>query len=432
MKNSFALVLLFLSCGLYAQRSFSLKEAVALGLERNYNIELSDIDRQVAANNVTMSDFMPSVSLNGRANGENLSQNEIYKTEADIKRNFSTDQLYGDATLNWRVFDGMSMFASYDTKKELLSQGEINLKNSIENFLVDVSSQYYYLVTEKNRLNAAQYYMEISTERYNQAKEKYLIGSISGLEMKQAKIDLNADSSALVKLQTTFKNAVITFNAIINESLSQHVVLTDSIVLDGSLDLFDLLHSSEVRNSAVELARGGQRISHLNLRIARASQYPTLDAIASYRYNRSSSGLQAPSYTKLNGVAYGLTLSVPLFNGFETRRNIRDAKLGIERNQTLYEMTLQNVSSNIMQSYNNYNLNFQMINFVCESAEAAFLNLEAAREMYRIGTLSGIEFREIQRSYLQAEELKLNAIYEAKISEINLLYLSGKIMDKIK
>ena len=71
-----------------------------------------------------------------------------------------------------------------------------------------------------------------------------------------------------------------------------------------------------------------------------------------------------------------------------------------------------------------------MIGFEEESREAALLNLEAAREKYRLGSLSGIEFRDIQLSYLNASDRRLNAIYQAKISEITLHLMAGELFKK--
>ena len=70
-----------------------------------------------------------------------------------------------------------------------------------------------------------------------------------------------------------------------------------------------------------------------------------------------------------------------------------------------------------------------MINFEQENSDAAKLNLETAIVKYRLGSISGIEFREIQRSYLNAEIRRLAALYQAKVSEITLLYLSGRLLD---
>ena len=68
-----------------------------------------------------------------------------------------------------------------------------------------------------------------------------------------------------------------------------------------------------------------------------------------------------------------------------------------------------------------------MVNFENESAQVAEANLDAALEKYKIGSLSGIEFREFQRSYIDAVDRKLAAIYQAKVSELSLLLLSGGV-----
>jgi outer membrane protein TolC len=68
------------------------------------------------------------------------------------------------------------------------------------------------------------------------------------------------------------------------------------------------------------------------------------------------------------------------------------------------------------------------VNFERENAMVAEENLDAALEKYKLGSLSGIEFREFQRSYLDAVNRRLSALYEAKVSELTLQLISGKIL----
>jgi len=72
-----------------------------------------------------------------------------------------------------------------------------------------------------------------------------------------------------------------------------------------------------------------------------------------------------------------------------------------------------------------------MLNFVTGSPDVPAANLDAALVKYKIGSLSGIEFREFQRSYIDAVDRKLSAIYQAKVSELSLLLLSGEISDSM-
>ena len=411
------------------KRVMTLADCIKEGIENNYDVKLARLARDVADNNVTSAQFLPVVTANATQNQDRLTRRDHF-TDTDMeKADYITNLVRGDVALSWRLFDGMNMFATRQTQKELLSQGELNLKNSMESLVADIAGQYYYLVTQLDRLKATKRYLEISTIRYNQALEKYNIGSISGLEMKQAKIDLNADSSTYVTRQMDIDNALVTLNQLMNSELSGKLVLCDTIIPNQELQLGDINSRAEEHNSMLLMARSGQRLAEFDLKSARSGRYPTLDFNSSYRLGRSSDTQLRPSYTNTNGLSWGFTASVKLFGGLETNRKIRNAKLGVQNNQLIYDQTLQNVRSNIQVQYNTYKKNLAMIAFETESADVALLNLEAAMEMYRLGSMSGVEFREIQRSYMQAVERNLDAIFQAKTTEINLLYLGGEILD---
>ena len=422
------------SCAAWGQagrqgRVMTLQECIRQGIEANYDVKLARIQRDVADNNVTMSQFLPVVNLNARQNHEAVNTSDHYTSQSTVKNDYATNIAAADASLSWRLFDGMGMFATRDRQKELLSQGELNLRNSIEGLVADIADQYYYLVTESERLGVHRRYLEISTLRYNQAQEKYNIGSISGLEMKQAKIDLNADSSAYVMQQVLVENAFVQLFRLMNVDYASQVMLGDTIIPNERLDLAQLKASAIDNNSRIQMARSGQRVSEIDLRSARAGRYPTLDFVSTYRMNRTSDGSKQPLYSTLGGLSWGFTASVPLFRGLDFDRRVRNAKLGVQSNELLYDRTVQSVTGDMLVQYNTYRRNLAMIGFVSESADVALLNLEAAMEMYRLGSMSGVEFREIQRSYLQAEERKLDAMLQTKTTEINLLYLSGQLLD---
>ncbi len=412
-----------------AQQGLTLEECLRRGLESNYGVKIARNDAQIAANNVTYAPFLPTLTARAQQRQDGYAAREVYDQVSLNKESDYTVDTYGaDVTLGWRLFDGMGMFATRETARELMRAGELSLRGSMEQLTADIASQYYFIVTQQRRLDAARRYLEISTLRYRQAVEKNTVGRISGLEMKQAKIDFNADSSKVVLQREVLDNAYIKLFELMNVGMGTAASLGDTIVPDGTLQLAGLTASAMDHNTAVLLARSGERVSELDLRIARSSLYPTLDLSAGYRYNRSVNGNYAYNFSDYRGPTWGLTLSVPVFNRLDTRRKIRNASLERENSTLLYERTCTEITSAMAQLFNTYRKNFRMIAFEEESSQAAMANLEAAMVMYRLGTMSGVEFREIQRSYLEAEERKLDAIYNAKISEINLIYLSGRIL----
>ncbi|MCK9305393.1 MAG: TolC family protein, partial [Bacteroidales bacterium] len=90
-------------------------------------------------------------------------------------------------------------------------------------------------------------------------------------------------------------------------------------------------------------------------------------------------------------------------------------------------LSSQELESELRQLYNLYRNNLRMVDFEKENKETAYLNLDAAMEKYRLGSLSGIEFRDIQLSYMNAYDRMLNSLYETKVKEITLHLLSGDL-----
>jgi outer membrane protein TolC len=428
MRTFFTILCTTLAPALYAQQNLTLEECLRAGIENNYGVKIARGDAQIAANNVTYAPFLPQVTAGARQNQDRFSERSAYRDSEDVRSDYAANLYNVDVALGWRLFDGMAMFATRETQKELLQQGELNLRRSLEELTVDISSQYYYIVTQQDRLNIARQSFVLSTERRDIARLKHTIGSFSAVEENQALIDFNADSSQLVLQQDIIHNAYVRLFELMNSDLNSPAQIQDTILPDGSLTSEELIQSAMRNNTAIRMSRLGQRLSQLDLKIARSSLYPTLDFNAAYRYNYSSKSDAQPLFTDHHGPNWGFTISMPLFRGMETRRGIRNAGIGVENSRLLYEQTCTSVNSSILQYFNTYRVNFTMIGFEERSATAAFENVTRAVEMFRQGAISGIEFREMQRSYLDAMDRELDAIYNAKISEIGLRYLAGQVL----
>ena len=406
----------------------SLEECISTALENNYSIMISENNLEIARNNVTLAPFLPSITLSSRQSSNSQRQ-----------RNYASDGSRGDdvvksntiqngASLNWRLFDGLSMFVQREKQEELLAQGEYNFKSDVEQLVMDVSSQYYTIITLHNQVQLLSEQVSISETRYNQALTRYNIGSDSGLEYKQAKIYLNSDMSRLMLQQEVLKNAYIELYRMINVPFDVKYVIRDTISIEGELQLNSLLEFADKSNTTLNAMRAGEKIAKLDTKIARAARYPTLDFSAGYNYNLNQSQYFPSKYNEINGPNWGFSLSVPIFSGNEINRRIKNAQISEENSRLSYEMVRQNITSRVRQLHNLYLNNLKLIDFEEESEDAAHLNLDAAMEKYRLGSLSGIEFRDYQMSYLEAANRKLNAIYQAKASEISLMLMSGILL----
>ena len=373
--------------------------------------------------------FLPTLEANAKqTQTRNDSKTENSAGEVNKVSDMKTDNYTAGVALNWRLFDGLEMFTTHEKQKELLAMGELAVQQAVENLIVNVSSAYYNVLVQHHKLIAVRHSLEISTERYEEAQVRYQIKNLSGLEARQAKIDLNSDSSAYMRQREALKSAYITLNKLMNADLQLVNYVQDTILLGSQLALGTLEAKTLQGNTTLLMAKKDQRISALDLKNTRAVLFPTLDFSSGYKTDSPSSN---NTLNRTNGFYWGFSLNVPIFNRLQNRTKIKNAKLELENTELSYQEVEKETLGDLALLYNTYENNLLMVNFEIESADVAEANLDAALQKYKLGSLSGIEFREFQRSYIDAVDRKLSALYQAKVSELSLLLISGEIRNSL-
>lgn len=412
---------------LKGENRLTLQECVALALEKNYSVAISYNQVKIAENNVNLSPFLPSLSLSSRQSASESNQRDISQSGEDINTSGSSLSFQNGLNLNWPLFDGFSMFATRDKQKELLNQGQYSFRSVVENLVMKVSVQYYLIISLHNRVKLLEELVGISQTRFIQAYTRYTIGKDSGLEYKQAKVYLNSDSSSLLLQKEVLKNAYIDLFKLMNLPLDSQHYIADTIVPESLLLMEDIISRGLENNTTVMAAKAGERVAGLDLKIAKSAIYPSLSFSAGYNYNLDRNNYFPSRFDQSDGVNWGFSLSLPIFDGLENQRKVKNAKISQSNAKLATLQAQQELESELRQLYNLYRNNLRMVDFEKENKETAFLNLDAAMEKYRLGALSGIEFRDIQLSYMNAFDRMLSSMYEAKVKEITLHLLSGDL-----
>ena len=387
-------------CG--AQTIMTLDSCIQRALEANYSIRIVRNQQQQAENDVTVGPFLPTVTVSA-SQDQTISNGRVESMSGTREQDWSrSNSLTAGVALNWTLFDGFEMFVKRNRYEELRSIGELNTKAAIENLVVEVASCYYEVVRQQSKVNAARHTLELSIARYKEAHDKYVIGSMSGLESLQAKLDLNADSSTYMQEQQALRNAYIALNAVMNVDLYQYGYVRDSIVLREPLAYRRLQDDMMEYNTTLLIGRRDCKVSEMDMKIARAALFPRLSFDGGYNFRRTKAPSDVTSLNRSSGPYWGFSLSMNVFNRLENRRNIRNAKLEVENTELSYEEAELQVKSDLAQLYNTYTNNLLLVNFEKDNARIAYENLDAALLKYKLEELPGIEFREFQRSYIDA------------------------------
>ena len=333
---------------------------------------------------------------------------------------------YGVA-LNWTVFDGFKMFARYDQLKELQKLGDAELKLAIFTKVSDVISTYYDLAQQKQQLTALDTAIVISNLRLKTADNRYRIGKASKLEVLNAQVDLNTDTTTLLRQKELYANTKIALNELLARPVNTAFEIAEEIKIDESLLLPELMDLAEKQNPQLQTQIINKRVTELQAKQIRANRYPVVSVSSGYNFTRSESSLGFAAHSTGNGLTYGINASMNIFNGGLQNRNEKIAKLQIENSQILIDQQLQALRSQLSSFYQTYLTNLQLTKLEAKNEEIAKENMDITLAKFRIGTITPLEFRDAQLNYVNAKVRNSDAQYQAKISEINLKELAGNL-----
>ena len=415
-----------------AQQHYTLKSCLGIGLEKNYSLRIVRNEEQISKNNATIANagYLPTLDLSAGFSGNvNDTETETRSTGEKAKTTGVFDKtLNAGLNLNWTLFDGFKIQANYARLKEWEQQGETLTRIAIEDFIANLTAEYYNYIQQQIRLKNFHYAMSLSKERLRIVEERYIVGNFSRLDLQQARVDYNADRAQYMKQQESVKTSLIRLNELMaNEDMTESVTVNDSIIDLNTLLTFDELWQSTLKSNASLLkSEQNKKLASLEMKAVKSRNYPYLKLNAGYGYTLNKYEISSTSRRDNLGFNFGVTMGFNLFDG-NRRREIKNARIAIENanlQQDDMRQSLRADLSNLWQAYQN---NLEMLKLERENLIAAVENHEIASERYMLGNLSGIEMREAQKSLLDAEERILASEYDTKMCEISLLQLSGKI-----
>lgn len=409
----------------------TLDEALARALESNFDIRVARNVRERAANydNAGQAGMLPRVDLNGAYAKTTGSARQELSSGAELERDNSvSDNLALQGLATWTVFDGLRMFATREKLRELSAQGEQDLKIRIEASTVDVITAYFEVVQQQQLLRSLDRQIAVGEEVVNISDRKLTNGSGSRLELLLARTDLNALRSEQLTTQALLDRAkVLLCNYIAMEPTTAYMV-EDTVVISYDPSLEELKRNSSQQNSLLLRYDRAQRISELGLKESRAARSPVIDLTGSYQFSRATSNASFILLNRNLGATFGVTATVPLFNGFRIDTDIKNAKLELDNARIQYEQIAYQVNAVVVAGHAQFQAAKGVMALEEENIAAAREVLAIARERFRVGASNIIELKDAQATYGQAVRRLAFARNAAKLAETELRRLAGVLV----
>ncbi len=430
----FLFLFIFTSSSSYAQKILTVEEAIANALQKNYDIILSRNDSTIAAIDYSYKNavFIPRLNANVGTLWNNNSQKQ---TLADgTKRDQSglrSNNINSQVALNWTLFDGLKMFALRDKAEQLLEFGELEIKNQVVNTVAAVINNYYNIVRQKQQLRSIEEQMSIDSERVRLAQYRLDVGVGIKPDLLQSKIDLNAQKAAQLQQQALIEQLKEQLNQAMAMPQFTMYDVVDTITINTGISLGEVMNDAE-KNPSMLMAKKDIDIANLTVKQTKADLYPTLSLNSAYNFSRTTNQVVINNFSTLfnqvRGLNYGLTATVPILNNFNTRRLVKQAKWNVGYLNIVYENQKSLTDLSVINAFQNYEQQKKALALEEENILLARENLDIVFQTYKLGAATLLQLKLAQNSLADAENRLIEARYNAKLSETELMRLSGHMI----
>lgn len=427
----YSIIGVYISFLIKSQGALSLEDALKTALEKNHGVLIAKNEKKISEfqNNAGNAGMSPQVSLNANLNMANVNSYQEFGNGTVQDRNGAQSVNAGASlNVNWIIFDGLKMFA---VKKRLnLNENlsELEVKQQMENTIYLVTLNYYEIVRLQKLIKASEYNLTLLEERKKLAKMKLDVGSDSKVDLLMTQSEENKARTDLERLKQQLAVAKVSLNQIMVKPVEEDFKVTDSIPLVFEPVIEDLKKSALKANSSILIGSQSQQISEQLIKEAKSGYLPLVQLNGAYNFIRNQSQAGFVLLNRQLGINGGVTASWLLFNGTKNKKLVQERQLNLLSSRFLLDETIQQIDALV---YTNY-LAFMSNKKVLEMEKQNLINsqelLDLSLERYRIGKANLLETKETQKIFEDAQARYINALYEAKRAETELMKANGSLI----
>ena len=445
MKSTLKKLFLFILITNYinGQKFISKEEALELVLENNFGIKVSKNTTEIVKNNSSIlnSGYLPSLSISSGGNYTGSDTEIAFPGQFDDQGNPLPNRVFEDQeaqrfnaglNLNYTLFDGLGRRYTYKRLKEEYALSELQLRETIEFTTLQLFEVYFNIAQLTESQKISQETLDISKDRLRRAEVAFIHGQGNKLSVLNAQVDVTNDSISLIQVNQQLGNTKRDLNLLMNQPINQDFDVGLDISFINSLQIESWLETAEQFNIELLKQKSNSQINAYDIKINQSGYLPTVGLIGSYGWNLNKSPATA-FFPGTNNTTYslgvGASLSWNIFDGGRTLTRVKNAKLSFNNQELIQQETKMSFERNLENALQNSINTKEIFEIQNKQVETATYNFERSEEQYKLGSITAIEFRQAQINLANAQNQRTIAKYRAKLSELQLIQITGQLLN---
>ncbi|AXT52551.1 TolC family protein [Aquimarina sp. BL5] len=427
------LLLLFMAGGNVFAQKLTKQEAIRLTLENNYGILIATNNIEAANNNkaILNSGYLPSITGTASAvyNKDNI-EAQFSNGETNILDGAESDRYNAALNLNYTLFDGLGRFYNYKRLKEQYNLTELQTRETIENTILQLFTVYFETARLTENDQILRETLQISRERITRANYQFEYGQNTKLEVLNAEVDVANDSINLINTEQQLINTKRDLNLLMNQDLTKNLKVDTTTNFISRLQINSFIEKSIKNNVRILRNKSNVKINDYDLKVSKSGYLPTIGLTGTYGWNKNNNNAASFLSTLTStGLSATFNLTWNLFDGGRTITQIKNARITLENQEILQKQIEQEVKRDIANALGNYENRLKVYEIQQQNVLTNQNNFDRSKERFNLGQITSIEFRQAQINLIQAQTNKTLAKYDAKLAELQLLQLTGQLLN---
>lgn len=418
MKKLAILTIVGLTAGtMFAQdsRRLTIQDAIESAMQNNIQVITAQNNYNEVSANVlpkTWGNNLPTLDANARISRSSESSSFFVNDELKSSKNSYSYSL----NANYLIFDGLRRFSEMSSARADEESAAYGLERTRQDVVLQVYNAYFTVLKNQQLLRISEENLKRSEEQLKRLEERNRLGAQILSDVYRQRVQVGSDKLALNRAKNNLNTSKATLNNVIGIDVNTPVELHD-MGLDIDLNAIDLNFDDQL-TAALQArkdylaAKSRYHSSRAGLRSARSGFFPTLSAFATYSWFDGFLPGSFKEYDPNDQFNIGLSLTLPIFSGFQTSASVVQASQRVQTARSNMENARRQVALDVKIAQLNLQTSLENVKLAVENVKSAKEDLRLATERYNLGAATILDQITANTNFATAEANQVQAMYD--------------------
>ena len=327
-------------------------------------------------------------------------------------------------TLSWLLLDFGQRAASGESARQLLAAAAATQGSTVQALFLAALQTYYNAQATRAAVQSTGEAERAARESFAAADARYQAGVATPADRLQAQTALSQATLNRIRAEGEARNALgalanaMGFDAQTPFNLAELPPTQPDAAFQSDIEA--LIATARARRPDLQAAEAQLKAAESNIDLARTQGRPTLSLGAGPSW-------QEVGGVSSNGSSIGLTLSVPIFSGFDTTYRVRSAQAQAEVRAAQRDRLNSQVALDVWRAYQNLNTATQSLMTTADLVASAEQSERVARGRYQAGVGTVLELLTAQSALASARLQRIQATLDWRVFRATLAQTVGAL-----